>query len=422
MKRRIILFATVAAALAPLGVSGQVATRPSGPDPSLPAPNLAHSAEKRAVVVGWRNGRTPKAPDGFTVRAFATGLDYPRWMHVLPNGDVLVTEARAKAAEMSADRGKGPSADRITLLRDKNKDGVADERFVLVSNLNQPFGMAVAGGKLFVGNTDAVVSYPFKPGQTKIEASPETIFALPAGGYNNHWTRNLLLTPDRRKLLVTVGSASNVGEHGLTEERNRAAIHEIELDGSEPRIVAGGLRNPIGLDYEPESGVLWTAVNERDRIGDDLVPDYITSVRDGGFYGWPYLYWGKNPDPRLESQDRNLIETSIAPDYALGAHTASMSVRFYRGEAFPEAWRKGAFVGQHGSWNRDAFSGYKVLFVPFEGGRPVGEPKDFLTGFVADESKAEVHGRPTGVEELADGSLLVTDDAGDTIWRVSAAK
>jgi glucose/arabinose dehydrogenase len=410
-------------------MTASAAAVPTAPD--LPPPYATPSATNHATVVGWPAGLTPRAPEGFEVSLYADGLDYPRWFHVLPNGDVLVSEARsvptpgqdldgpdAEGARRS--RALGVSANRITLLRDADGDGVAEVRSVLLDGLSQPFGMALLGDRLYVANTDGVLVFPYRAGQTRIEGRGRKILDLPAGGYNNHWTRNIVVGPGGRKLYVTVGSASNIGEHGMDEEERRACVLEIDPDGGNERLFAGGLRNPVGLDFEPATGTMWTAVNERDGLGDDLVPDYITSVRDGAFYGWPYAYW-RIEDPRLEGVRPDLVERSLSPDMAVGAHTASLGLLFYRGTAFPERYRGGAFIGQHGSWNRAVLSGYKVAFVPFAGGRPSGPLEDFLTGFVADGDASEVYGRPCGLAELADGSLLVADDAGDVVWRVRRA-
>ncbi|WP_062206209.1 sorbosone dehydrogenase family protein [Aureimonas sp. AU12] len=395
-----------------------------GADPNLPAIDKAHEGTiKRVSVIGWAEGGKPKAVDGFEVEAFARGLDNPRWLHVLANGDVLVAEASTliKADAGSIDGSAAESANRVTLLRDADKDGVSDSRFTLLANQSQPFGMLAQGDFLYVANTDGVMRYPFKPGETEITAEGTKILELPAGGYNNHWTRNIVANPDGTKLYVTVGSASNAGEYGLAEEEGRAAIHEINPDGTDHRIFASGLRNPNGLAFEPASGALWTAVNERDDIGDDLVPDYVTSVRDGGFYGWPFYYWGKNRDPRIEPTAKVADKEVLVPDYALGAHTSTMSIAFPASASFPEAFRDGAFVAQRGSWNRSQYAGYRVLYLPFVDGKPSGQPIDFLTGFFRDEAAGEVYGRPTGLAAHADGSLLIADDAGNTIWRVAAA-
>jgi len=395
----------------------------------LPPPNATPSAVKFPKVIGWPAGKTPTAPDGFTVSLFADDLDSPRWMYQLPNGDVLVAESKTvpkpeKAAEASPEKKEGvkkskmvgESANRITLFREG--DGGKLQRFVFAKELKQPLGMALVGDALFVGCTDAVLRFPYKTGQTKLDGAGTKVMDLPAGGYNNHWTRNLLPNKDGTKLYVSVGSASNVGEHGTAEEMLRANILEINLDGTALRVFASGLRNPVGMDWEPATGKLWTAVNERDELGDELVPDYLTSVKDGAFYGWPYSYFGDHVDPRRKGERPDLVAKAVVPDVPLGSHTASLGLAFYRGEAFPEKYRGGAFVGQHGSWNRSTFVGYKVVFVPFKDGKPAGKPEDFLTGFIA--NKDEVYGRPIGVTVLQDGSMLVTDDAANRIWRVTA--
>jgi glucose/arabinose dehydrogenase len=401
-----------------------------GSNPTLPKPQQV-SPHKYSQIIGWPDGRTPTAPGGFRVTAFAKGLDSPRWLYVLPNGDVLVAEARSHPRSDSIGTHRegmiragsiGVSPNRITLLRDADRDGVAETRFVLLQNLNQPFGMALVGSTLFVGNTDGVMRFAYKEGQTKIDSSGEMVLPLPAGGYNNHWTRNILPSRDGRKLYASVGSASNAGEFGLDREIRRANILEINLDGSGERVFASGLRNPNGMAWEPSSGMLWTAVNERDGRGDDLVPDYITSVRENGFYGWPYSYFGQNKDPEQGGKRPDLVARAIVPDYALGSHTAAIGLAFYTGTSFPEHYRGGAFVAQRGSWNRSRFSGYKVVFVPFRNGKPAGAAEDFLTGFMANEQTGETHGRPVGVAMMADGSLLVSDDAGNTVWRVQAVR
>jgi len=402
-----------------------------GPSPTLPKPDQASPAARFARVVGWPEGRTPKAPDGFKVTAFARNLDSPRWLHVLPNGDVLTAEARslstsnsepAKRQGMVASGSIGISPNRIVLLRDADRDGVAETRHVLIENLNLPFGMALIGEQLYVANTDGVMRFPYKPGQTRIEDPGTLVLELQAGGYNNHWTRNLIVSPDGSKLYISVGSSSNAGENGADEEVRRANILQVDLDGANEKIFASGLRNPVGMAFEPTTGALWTAVNERDGFGDDLVPDYITSVREGGFYGWPYSYYGRNEDPRQKGKRADLVARAIVPDYALGAHTASLGLAFHDGQGMPERYRGGAFVAQRGSWNRSAFSGYKVVFVPFQGGMPSGKPEDFLTGFMADSHSGETNGRPVGLATMPDGSLLVSDDAGNTVWRVESVR
>lgn len=429
--RRPLLLASFLLA-GPVLAGSALAQTGTGPDPRLPAPNPAHEATKYSRIVGWPAGATPKAPPGFKVTKFAGGLESPRWLLVLPNGDVLAAESTTNAKPGAENDPKGAgqirsgsagkSADRITLLRDADRDGVAELRATVLEKLNQPFGMAYLDGQLYVANTDGIVRYRFSPGATRITTEPEKILELPAGGYNNHWTRNLLPNRDGSKLYVSVGSGSNVAEHGLDNETRRANILEINPDGSGERVVASGLRNPVGMSLEPSTGQLWTAVNERDMLGDDLVPDYITSVKDGAFYGWPFSYWGGNPDPRLKGQGADLVAKAIAPDYALGSHTASLGLAFYDADAFGAEYKGGAFVAQRGSWNRSELTGYKVIFVPFRDGKPSGAARDFLTGFLADEKDGAAHGRPVGAFADGRGGLLVTDDAGNSVWHVSAAK
>jgi glucose/arabinose dehydrogenase len=398
-----------------------------GPSPTLPAPEASDSPGVNfATVIGWKPGETPRAPAGFGVALFAGDLDNPRWLYVLPNGDVLVAESRTEKlggevppaiAEGLRRAGMlGQSANRITLLRDGDGDGRAEIRETFASNLNLPFGMWLGGDNLYVANTDGVVRFRYRAGDRRVSGAGEKILDLPAGGYNNHWTRNIIGSADGSKIYVSVGSQTNVDEEKLdAKEPRRAAILEANADGSGMRLFATGLRNPNGMAWAPGTRTLWTVVNERDLLGDNLVPDYLTSVREGAFYGWPYSYYGQNEDPRHKGARPDLVAKAVAPDYALGPHTASLGLHFYRGTAFPEAWR-GAFVGQHGSWNRRSFSGYKVIHVPFRNGSPSGLPQDFLTGFIA--SPTSVHGRPVGVTELPDGSLLVADDAGNSVWRV----
>ncbi|WP_247232125.1 sorbosone dehydrogenase family protein [Telluribacter sp. SYSU D00476] len=376
---------------------------------TLPAPYATESVTNESKLVGWSDGEAPKAPAGFVVTKFADNLKNPRWSYVAPNGDIFVVE--------SDDKGK--SANRITLLRDQNKDGKPDLRQVFIEDLSQPFGMLVLNNYFYVANTDGITRYPYKPGQTKLEGKGQKIMELPAGGYNHHWTRNIIASPDGTKIYVSVGSASNVGEYGMDEEKRRACILQINLDGSNEKIYASGLRNPVGMDWAPGTNVLWTSVNERDELGDDLVPDYLTSVKEGGFYGWPYSYFGKHVDPRRKGERPDLVAKAIVPEVPLGSHTSSLGLAFYDKDKFPAKYRNGAFIGQHGSWNRSELSGYKVLFVPFKNGKPSGKPEDFLTGFVEDLEEDRVHGRPAGVTVLPDGSLLVNDDKGNTLWRVS---
>ena len=312
------------------------------------------------------------------------------------------------------------SADKVTLLRDTNNDGKFEVRETFLENLNQPFGMLVIGNSFYVANTDGLYKYLYTEGQTSLKDVEGTkIVSLPAGGYNNHWTRNIITNDEKDKIYISVGSASNVGEHGMKEEIRRANILEVNLDGSGEIIYASGLRNPVGMDWNPITGDLWTAVNERDKLGDNLVPDYITSVQKGGFYGWPYSYFGQIEDPRMEGKADSLVEKAIVPDVSVGPHTASLGFTFYTGDQFPEKYKNGAFIGQHGSWNRSKFSGYKVTFVPFSNGEPTGKQQDFLGGFIANEAEGNVYGRPVGVTQTPDGSLLVNDDTGNTIWKVS---
>jgi len=400
-------------------------------DLKLPAPYATESATKRSHVIGWPAGKTPTVPAGFTITEYAGNLDSPRWIYALPNGDVLVAEAntvpkgakKTVAAALKLDPSKSlqaTSANRLTLFRDTNKDGKPDVRETFLRDLNQPFGMLVLGNNFYVANTNGIMRYPYQAGQTKITGKGAQILTLPEGGYNNHWTRNLLASPDGSKIFVTVGSGSNVMEHGPENEIRRANILQINPDGSGEKIYASGLRNPVGLDWEPETGKLWAAVNERDELGDNLVPDYVTSVQPGGFYGWPYSYYGQHEDPRRAGEKPELVKKALVPDVPLGNHTASLGLAFYDQTAFPDKYQGGAFIGQHGSWNRSDFSGYKVVFVPFENGKPAGTFEDFVTGFLVGGDSKDAYGRPVGVTVLPDGSLLVADDAGNKIWRVTA--
>jgi len=377
----------------------------------LPAPFATESVSKDSKMVDWPEGTTPKAPAGFTVTKFATDLENPRNTYVAPNGDLFVVE--------SGTRG---SANRITLFRDSDKSGTYKTRAVFTEGLNQPYGVLILKDKFYAACTDGLYMFPYKEGDIKIQGKGKKIVELPAGGYNNHWTRNLIANADGSKIYISVGSSSNVGENGMEHEVRRAAILEVNPDGSGERIYATGLRNPVGMDWNPANKELWTAVNERDELGDNLVPDYITSVKDGGFYGWPYSYYGQIEDPRMKGQKPELVAKAIIPDVPVGAHTASLGLAFYNKDAFPAKYKNGAFVGQHGSWNRSVLSGYKVVFVPFKDGKPSGMPEDFLTGFIANEGEAEAYGRPVDVTVLNDGSLLVNDDAGNTLWKVTANK
>lgn len=404
-----------------------------GPHPQLPAPNpTLIPTIKVAQAVGWAAGATPVAAPGLTVTRFAEGLDHPRWLHVLPNGDVLVAETNAppRPKDESGIRGfvmkrimkragaAVPSADRITLLRDVDGDGVAEVRERFLTGLHSPFGMALVDGRLYVANTDAIVRFPYVEGALRIHAPAEIVARLPAGPINHHWTKNLLASGDRTKLYVTIGSNSNVAEHGIEAEAGRAEIREIDLASGAMRTLATGLRNANGMDLEPETGTLWTVVNERDEIGSDLVPDYLTTVRDGAFYGWPYSWFGAHVDERVEPPRPDLVARAVVPDYALGTHVAALGLVFARGDGLPAPLRSGAFVGEHGSWNRRPLAGYKVVFVPFRDGRPAGLPIDVLTGFLNEAEQAQ--GRPVGVAIDATGALLVADDVGNIVWRVSA--
>lgn len=380
-------------------------------DLELPAPYATESARKISRMKEWPEGITPKAPEGFVITKFADGLKNPRWTYIAPNNDIFVVESNTFK-----------SANQITIFRDKDNDGVFETREIFKDGLNMPFGMLVLGNYFYIANTDGLYRFPYSAGDLKLRGSGTKILELPAGGYNNHWTRNLLANADGSKIYVSVGSASNNAEHGMEVEKRRANILEINPDGTEEQIYASGLRNPVGMDWNPINNELWTAVNERDDLGDELVPDYITSVKRGGFYGWPYSYYGQIADPRMKGQGKELIAKAIIPDVSVGAHTASLGFAFYNKDAFPAKYKNGAFVGQHGSWNRSKLSGYKVLFVPFKNGKPSGKPEDFLTGFIANEEKAEVYGRPVAVTVMNDGSLLVNDDSGNTIWRVAVKK
>ena len=429
-----LLIVALAAGLVACGESSTLQVSDgTGPAPKLPEPNKTLVPTVNiAEAIGWPDGTKPTPAQGLQVGAFAEGLDHPRWLYVLPNGDVLVAETNAPP---KPDDGKGirgwvmkkvmgragagvPSPNRITLLRDANHDGIAETRTVFLENLNSPFGMTLVGNDLYVADTDRLIRFPYKDGDTQIKAQPTKVVDLPGGTLNHHWTKNVIASRDGSKLYVTTGSNSNVAENGMEAEEGRAAIWEVDRASGSHRIFASGLRNPNGLAWEPRSGALWTAVNERDEIGSDLVPDYITSVKDGAFYGWPYSYYGQHVDVRVEPQNPVLVAKAIAPDYAVGPHTASLGLTFAEGSRLPAPFTEGAFVGQHGSWNRKPHSGYKVIFVPFTGGKPVGQPVDVLTGFLNADEKAL--GRPVGVVIDKQGGLLVADDVGNKIWRVSA--
>jgi glucose/arabinose dehydrogenase len=439
MKPLLLISLVAAAALA---ACGDIATLPVaagfGPTPQLPPPHptllpTVHVAPAR----GWDAGARPAAARGTTVAAYAAGLEHPRWVYVLPNGDVLVAETNAPP---KPEDGKGfrgfvmrqlmkragagtPSANRITLLRGLNADGTAQMRTVFLENLSSPFGMALVGNDFYVANSDAIVRFPYTEGQTHIDAAGIKLVDLPAGPINHHWTKNLIASPDGTQLYATVGSNSNVGENGLAAEEGRAAIWEIDRASGAHRIYASGLRNPNGMAWIPAGAAgkatLWTVANERDELGSDLVPDYLTSVRDGAFYGWPFSYYGQHVDTRVAPPHPEKVAQAIAPDYALGPHTASLGLVSSAGTTLPGLFANGVFVGQHGSWNRNPRSGYKVIFIPFADGRPQGEPIDVLSGFLSDDGDA--YGRPVGVAIDKSGALLVADDVGNTIWRVTSA-
>jgi len=430
---------TLIALVATVSACGEQATLPAsagmGATPALPAPNATMLPTIHvAPVARWAAGAKPVAAPGLQVAAFAAGLDHPRWLYVLPNGDVLVAETNSPP---KPEDGKGirgfaqgllmgragatvPSPNRILLLRDTRGTGVADQKTVFLKGLNSPFGMALVGNDLYVADTDAVLKFAYTPGATSIATPGTKVVDLPAGLINHHWTKNIIASADGTTLYASVGSNSNVGDNGLAAEAGRAAIWKINLRTGSHRIFASGIRNPVGMGWEPTSGALWTSVNERDEIGSDLVPDYMTSVQDGGFYGWPYSYYGQHVDVRVKEQRPDLVARAIKPDYALGAHTASLGLTFAKGDAaLPPAYADGAFVGQHGSWNRKPFSGYKVIFVPFAGGKPSGPAVDVLTGFLTADGKAQ--GRPVGVTIDSQGALLVADDVGNKVWRVTAS-
>jgi glucose/arabinose dehydrogenase len=419
-----------------VGACGDSATLPeradTGPTPTQVAPaKSALPTIDIAPARGWPSGAAPVPAPGLEVNAYASGLDHPRWIYVLPNGDVLVSETNRPAkkpagirawfmSKVQARAGAGtPSADRISLLRDADGDGVAELKAVFLDELYSPFGIALIGDQLHVANADGVMRFPYRHGTTQIDAPGTKVADLPGGPINHHWTKNILASRDGSKLYATVGSNSNVAENGMEDEVNRAAVLEIDLASGKSRVFASGLRNPNGLGWQPQSGALWTVVNERDELGSDLVPDYLTSVRDGGFYGWPYSYYGQYVDTRVKPPRPDLVARAIVPDYALGAHVAPLGLAFYDGKLLPAHYAGGAFVGLHGSWNRKPLSGYKVVFVPFSNGRPSGALEDVLTGFLS--PGGEAYGRPVGVAVDVRGALLVADDVGNVVWRVAPA-
>lgn len=403
-----------------------------GPKPKLaaPDPSMIVPTVNIAKAVGWEKGQKPVAALGLSVNAFADKLDHPRWVYVLPNNDVLVAESNKPPKESEGVKGwvmgkvqkragaGSQSANRITLLRDADGDGVAEVKTAFLQNLYSPFGMALVGDTLYVANADSIVQFPYEEGQTAISVQGKKLTGLPAG-INHHWTKNIVANKDGTKLYASVGSNSNIAENGMEAEENRAAILEVNIKTGKKRLFASGLRNPVGMDWNPVTGELWTAVNERDELGNDLVPDYMTSVKDGGFYGWPYSYFGQNVDERVEPQKPELVAKAIAPDYALGAHTASLGLAFYTHDLMPQ-FKGGALIGQHGSWNRKPLSGYKLIFVPFKNGKSNGMPQDVLSGFVSNDQEA--YGRPVGVAVDKKGAILMADDVGNIIWRVTPTK
>jgi glucose/arabinose dehydrogenase len=406
-----------------------------GPDPVLPEPSAEIMPDlKVAEVVGWKDGQSPTVPDGLTVTVYAKDLVSPRMVRPLPNGDVLVVQSRAPEGKPKArpkdfirewvmavakgDTGPSKESNLITLLRDTNRDGKVDERKDLLKNLNSPFGVVWHDGTLYVAAADAILAYPYQLGQTEITAPPKELAPLPGGPINHHWTKDLALSPDGRFLYASVGSNSNAGERGLEAEKGRAAIWQVDRATGASRLFASGLRNPNGLSFHPETGALWTVVNERDELGPDLVPDYLTSVQEGGFYGWPWSYYGNHVDERVHPPRPEMVQKAIKPDYALSSHVAALGLTFSMNSSLPEPYRNGAFIGEHGSWNRKAFNGYKVVYVPFENGKPAGKAQDVVTGFLEGD---QARGRPVGVAIDGTGALLIADDAGNTVWRVAAA-
>jgi glucose/arabinose dehydrogenase len=408
----------------------------TGPNPVLPEPAeaLVMTDINLAKPIAWKNNETPTVPPGFKIQAMATGLMSPRRVYAVPNGDILVVQALKNAKE-PVDRVKNPFFDfifgmahgsstggptnQISLLRDANGDGVPELKSVLLDHLNSPFGIVLVGNDLYVADTDAILRYPFTPGQTKITAPPQKVIDLPAGLINHHWTKDLTASPDGSKLYVSVGSNSNANERGSEAETGRAAVWEVDPKTGAYSIFASGLRNPNGLTFYPGSNTLWTVVNERDELGPNLVPDYMTSVRKGGFYGWPYSYWGRHLDPRVRPQRPDLVAKAVVPDYGLSSHVAPLGLTFYTGSSFPPMFRGGAFVGEHGSWNRNQLNGYRVVFIRFAGGKPVGKPIDFVTGFL--DGKGQARGRPVGVSIDRTGALIIADDVGNAVWRVTYA-
>lgn len=423
----LLVIALVGCESATLPFHESVGANPTLPEPKkglLPTVNIAPAK-------GWTGGDMPTAAEGLQVNAFARGLDHPRWLYTLPNGDVLVAESNAPPKPEARKSIRGwfmkvvmkragagvPSANRITLLRDADGDGVAEVREVFLENLFSPFGMALVGDELYVANADAIMRFPYREGATRIAGKGTRLTGLPGGPINHHWTKNIIASKDGKKLYATVGSNSNIGENGMENETDRAAILEVDIATGEKRVFASGLRNPNGLAWQEDT--LWTVVNERDELGSDLVPDYLTSVQEGGFYGWPYSYYGQNIDQRVEQTEPELVANAIVPDYALGPHVAPLGLVFYQSELLPSKYSNGAFIGQHGSWNRRPLSGYNLVFVPFSEGKPTGKPQTILTDFVDENDEAK--GRPVGLTVDTKGALLVADDVGNVVWRVTPA-
>jgi glucose/arabinose dehydrogenase len=405
-----------------------------GPNPVLPEPHqYLFPPMHLSSVVGWKEGEKPTVAPGLKIEALATGLQHPRSLYVLPNGDVLVVESKSPGVQpvarpkdiimgwiesmVTSGGDTGPS-NRVTLLR-YDADGKTRTRGVFLDHLHSPFGVALVGSDLYVASTDAIMRYPYNAGDAAITGAGATLTPLPGGPIDHHWTKSLVASRDGSLLYVGVGSNSNITENGIQAEKDRAAIWEVDRTSGRWRIFASGLRNPNGLSWEPESGALWTVVNERDELGPDLVPDYLTSVKDGGFYGWPYSYYGQHIDVRVQPPRPDLVEKAIVPDYALGSHVAPLGLAFYTADGLPSKYRGGAFVGEHGSWDRPTFSGYKVVFVPFSGGHPNGKAEDVVAGFLDADGKAR--GRPVGLAIDKTGALLIADDVGNTVWRVTAS-
>jgi glucose/arabinose dehydrogenase len=434
MTRRLAPGPLLAVLLGTLGLTAQAQQYPVGwgPNPALPEPqHTLIPTLNEAKADPWPQGTHPTPAAGLAATAYGTGLDHPRWLYVLPNGDVLVAETnkpedapketgiKAKVAGMVQKKaGAGvPSPDRITLLRGLDANGAAASKTVFLQGLHSPFGMALVGSNLYVANADALWRFPYKAGATSIEAAGAKVLDLPAG-INHHWTKNVIASPDGKKLYITVGSNSNVGENGMEIELGRAAIWEYDIASGKSRIYASGLRNPQGMSFEPHTKALWVSVNERDELGNDLVPDYMTAVKDGAFYGWPYSYYGQHVDTRVKPQQPDMVAKAVAPDYGLGAHTASLGMSFYDASLLPQ-YKGGALVSQHGSWNRKPRAGYELVFVPFANGKPSGPPQEVLKGFLSEDGRA--YGRPVGVAVDKSGAILLADDVGNVVWRITPA-